>query len=183
MARHVRRPSASSRRLGCVLLAAALAAHEVFAQDAVAPVATSRLRALDEKSAALLQAGNARSATFRRLTQAIERSDLVVYVKTHQLNLPGQLQFVSATPGGRYLRVSVRVPGLDNDLLPWLAHELWHAVEIAGAPEIRDRVSLVRYYERLPGGFRAGGTAKMERMETVEAQKIRTMVFSELHGF
>ena len=183
MARHVRRPSASSRRLGCVLLAAALGAHEVFAQDAVVPSATSRLRALDEKSAALLQAGNARSAAFRRLTQVIERSDLVVYVQTHQLNLPGQLQFVSATPGGRYLRVSVRVPGLDNDLLPWLAHELWHAVEIAGAPEIKDGVSLVRYYERLHGGFRAGGTAKMVRMETVQAQKIRTMVFSELHGF
>ena len=183
MARHVRRPSASARRLGCVLLAAALGAHEVFAQDAVAPSATSRLRAPDEKSAALLQAGNARSATFRRLTQVIERSDLVVYVQTHQLNLPGQLQFVSATPGGRYLRVSVRVPGLDNDLVPWLAHELWHAVEVAGAPEIKDGVSLVRYYERLHGGFRAGGTAKMVRMETVQAQKSRTMVFSELHGF
>ena len=45
-------------------------------------------------------------------------------------------------------------PGVDNDLLPWLAHELWHAVEIAAAPEVRDRVSLLRFYERIPGGFR-----------------------------
>ena len=183
MARHVRWPSASARRLGCVLLAAALGAPEVFAQDAVAHSATSRIRALDEKSAALLQAGNARSATFRLLSEAIERSDLVVYVETRPLPLPGQLQFVSAMPGGRYLRVSVRVPGVDNDLLPWLAHELWHAVEIAGAPEVRDQVSLVRFYARIPGGFRTGSTAKMDVMETVQAQKIRTTVLNELHGF
>ena len=75
MASNVSRPRGSSRWLGCVLLATSLGAPTVFAQDAVAPSATSRLRALDEKSTALLQAGNARSATFRRLTQAIERSD------------------------------------------------------------------------------------------------------------
>ena len=183
MAHQGRRPSSTHRRLGCVLLAAAFAAYEAFAQDAVAPSATSRLRALDERSTALLQAGNARSATFRCLTQAIERSDVVVYVATHQLNLPGQLQFVSATPSGRYLRVSVRVPGVDNDLLPWLAHELWHAVEIAGAPEVRDPVSLLHFYEHRPGGFRTGGTAKMEVVETVKAQKIRTTVLDELRGF
>jgi hypothetical protein len=183
MASHARRASGSSRWLGCLLLAAALGAHEVFAQDLVASGATSRLRALDENSAHLLQAGNARSATFRLLTQTIERSDLVVYVDTRPLTLPGQLQFVAATPGGRYVRVSVRVPGLDNDLLPWLAHELWHAVEIAGAPDVRDRVSLLRFYERIPGGFRTGGAAKMEVVETVKAQKIRTAVLHELRGF
>ena len=183
MARHVRRPAATSRRLGCFLLAAALGAHEGFAQDAVAPGAIPRLRPLDEKAAALLQAGNARSATFRRLTQALERGDVVVYVATHQLNLPGQLQFVSATPGGRYLRVSVRVPGLDNDLLSWLAHELWHAVEIAGAPEVKDELSLLRFYERVPGGFRTGVAARAEVVETGKAQKIRTIVLGELRGF
>ena len=74
-------------------------------------------------------------------------------------------------------------PGLDNELLPWLAHALWHAVEIAGAPEVRDQVSLVRFYARIPGGFRTGSTAKMEVVETVKAQKIRTTVLNELRGF
>lgn len=183
MASNVSRPRGSSRWLGCVLVATSLGAPAVFAQDAVAPRVASRLRALDQRSAALLQAGNARSATFRLLSEAIERSDLVVYVETRPLPLPGQLQFVSAMPGGRYLRVSVRVPGVDNDLLPWLAHELWHAVEIAGAPEVRDPVSLLHFYEHLPGGFRTGGTAKMEVVETVKAQKIRTTVLDELRGF
>ena len=49
-------------------------------------------------------------------------------------------------------------------------------------PVIGGRVRAV-FYERLRGGFRAGGTATMERMQTVQAQKIRTTVFYELHGF
>ena len=183
MAGNASRSSGSSLWLGCVLLGAALAAPAAFAQDARASSAPGRLRPLDVKSAALLKAGNARSATFRLLSEAIERSDLVVYVDTRPLAFPGQLQFVSATPGERYLRVSIRVPGVDNDLLPWLAHELWHAVEIAAAPEVRDRVSLLRFYERIPGGFRRRGTDRTAVVETVRAQEVWTRVHDELHGF
>ena len=74
-------------------------------------------------------------------------------------------------------------PGVNNDVLPWLAHELWHAVEIAGAPDVRDRVRLLRFYARIPGGYRTSGTAKAEVVETLKAQKIRATVLDELRGF
>lgn len=163
----------------CAVVAATCSAPCVHAQQAPAPGAVGRLRPCDEKAAALLQAGIARSATFRLLVETIEQSDLVVYVETRQLAFPGQLQFMSATPGGRYVRVAVRPMGLDNDLVPWLAHELWHAVEVAGAPEVRDRASLLRLYERIGDGFRARGRVEME---TVKAQKTQETVLHELRG-
>jgi hypothetical protein len=75
------------------------------------------------------------------------------------------------------VRVSVREMRVDNDLLPWLAHELWHATEIAGAPEIRDQASLLKFYERGGGGFQAAGGVQME---TVRAQETQEVVLREL---
>lgn len=90
-----------------------------------------------------------------------------------------QLQFVSATPKGRYLRVAVRQMGVDDELVPWLAHELWHAVEIAGAPEVRSQSTLVAFYERIGSGFRSGAQVLAE---TVDAQKTQETVLRELRA-
>jgi hypothetical protein len=49
----------------------------------------------------------------------------------------------------RFLRVSVRKPGLVTEQIAWLAHELWHAVEIARVPEVREPESLRGLYERI----------------------------------
>ncbi len=101
-----------------------------------------------------------------------------MYVEARQLpTLPSQLQLVGANPNARYVMVSVRVQGLDNGLVPWLAHELWHAVEIAGAPEVRDATSLRRFYERIGGSFRAGGIVQLE---TSKAQDIQITVLDEM---
>lgn len=179
MAGHLGWTGGSSRRLGACVLGATLCASPVTAQDPVTRGATSRLRAVDPKAAALLAAGKAGSATFRLLTETIEQSDLVVYVETRQLKLPGQLLFVTATPGGRYLRIAVRAQGLDYHLIPWLAHELWHAVELARAPEVRDREGLLRFYQRIGGGLLSGGTIELE---TVRAQETQATVLRELRS-
>lgn len=50
-------------------------------------------------------------------------------------------------------------------------------MELAGAPEVRDRAGLLRFYERIGGGFRAGGTVEME---TVKAQETQATVLNEL---
>ncbi len=160
----------------CVVLATGLQGQALAGpNDLTSP--TSRIRPTDKKAASLLQAGNARSATFRRLAELIEQSDLVLYVETGRLPLRSKLQFVCASPNARYVRVSVRVPGLDNDLVPWLAHELWHAIEIAGAPDVRDEASLQQFYERLNRGFRTDGTVQIE---TIEAQETQNIVLAEL---
>ncbi len=158
------------------VVAMALAGQAVWAQDNLA-TPTSRLRPKDRKAAALLRAGDARSATFRRLLEALEGSDLVLYIETRRLALPGQTQLVCATPSARYVLVSVQVQGLDNDLVPWLAHELWHAVEIAGAPDVRDAASLRRFYEKVGRLARVDGATQVE---TLRAQETRTTVLDEL---
>ena len=90
--------------------------------------------------------------------------------------VPGQLRFAAASPGTRYLRVSVRIPGLENDLLPWLAHELCHATEIAEAREVTDQASLAAYYVRVGGSLRAGS---LVIMETARAQRVQAQVERE----
>ncbi len=73
--------------------------------------------------------------------------------------------------------VSIRVPGIHNDLIPWLAHELCHAVEMAAAPEVRDGATLRRLYEQIGGGYRVGDAVLME---TVKAKATQRAVLAEL---
>ena len=137
--------------------------------------AVSRLRAGDATAARLLEAAAERSATFRSLAATVEASDLVVYVQTLPMSLPGQLQLLAATPGCRHLRITIRVPGLENERIAWLAHELRHAVEIAGAPEVRDQRSLIELYRRIGVGRAIDATA-----ESAEAQEVWRTVRREL---
>ncbi len=139
--------------------------------------AVGHVRPVDPKAATILAAGSARSGTFRRLVEQLEDAEVVVYVETQQLTYPGELQLLTATPVCRYLRVSIRVPGLDNELVPWLAHELWHALEIARAPEVTDRASLLRFYSRVGGAVRADGGVEIE---TLAAQQVQATVLDEL---
>jgi len=166
--------------VGLALAALALAttagaAQEPGGPDSHPPV---RLRAADAKAAALVAAGMARSTTFRELVQTIEHSDLVVYVETRPfLRVPGQMQLLAATTGCRHVRVSVRTPGLDTELVAWLAHELTHAVEVATAPGVRDQAGLRRLYQRIGRAGRDGDDA-----ESGAAEEIWTKVVHEMRA-
>ena len=158
-------------------LVAIVGSQQAYAQAGSVSPGPRRLLPVDRKAADLLEAGRVRSATFRRLAESLERSDLIVWVVAGHLQRPGQLQFIAATPRSRYVRVAVRLPGLEIDLVSTLAHELQHAVEIAGAAEVRDQASLRRFYERIGEGRPAGVGVEVE---TAAAQKIGTMVLHEL---
>jgi len=67
--------------------------------------------------------------------------------------------------------------GIDDELIPWLAHELWHATEIAGAPAVRDGSGLMRLYNRIGNSMRANGGIEVE---TVKAQEAQQVVLREL---
>jgi hypothetical protein len=162
---------------GVVLVSAVLWGREGTAQSVPGAAAVGRLRPADTKAAALLEAGIARSDTFRSLVKALEGSDLVIHVETGVLALPGQVQFVAATPGARYLRVSLRIPGLEDELLPWLAHELWHATEMAAAPEVRSQEALRAFYDKVGGSLRAGSNVIVE---TAGAQRTQVQVEREI---
>lgn len=127
----------------------------------------SRVRHLDARSETLVTRGRLLSSTFRRILQRLESSDLVVYVEAKQpLALPGRLQFVVATPASRFLRVTLRTPGNEFDQVAVLAHELWHAVEIADDASVRDQSTLRHLYERI--GFGSGASVDSAQAYVVE---------------
>ncbi len=97
----------------------------------------------------LLREGQRRSATFRELTARVQASDLIVHAEAAPPGYPmdGGLQFVGATPLRRYLRITVRTDLGESELLGLLAHELMHAVEVAGRESVRDQASFRALYE------------------------------------
>ena len=137
----------------------------------------ARVRAADTKAAFLLAAGLSRSATFRSLVKAIEEGDLVVYVETRPLKIPGRMQLLAATSVCRHIRISIQLPGLDNDLVAWLGHELTHAVEVARAPDVRDQTGLRRLYQRIGRADKYGDGA-----ESAAAQETRKTVLNEMRA-
>lgn len=93
-----------------------------------------------------------RSPAFKALVDAVNASDVVVYVSLDMRlseRVRGQLQFIGSAGGRRYLDVRV-ARHLDRRIeMAALAHELQHAVEIAGAPEVVDSATLDRFYRRI----------------------------------
>ena len=125
------------------------------AAETKTPVA--RVRALDARAAATLREGVARSATFRQLAGALENSDLIVYVEIGSLRTHSFLSFMTTTPGGRIVRISLDFRDTEPFMIEWLGHELRHAVEVAAAPDVRDRDSLRQLYQRIGEQASSGG--------------------------
>jgi hypothetical protein len=146
----------AGRRLVAVLLGAALAP---WLQSGLASAAEGpAVRALDARADAALRAGLDGSATFRELVAAVRASDVVVYVETSQrLRTHGQTTFMSTAGGQRLLRVSLDFQNLGPWMIACLAHELQHAIEIAGAPDARDAEAVERLYRRIGEATNSGG--------------------------
>jgi hypothetical protein len=140
--------------LGCVaaLSVAAIVAGSLQAPGRVLTCAPfGRIRPIDSQVRELLLDARRSSATVRELVAALEQSDLIVQIESlhPSARFRGCLRFMTAVEGGRFVRVSVKVQGWRQRPLPALAHELQHAVEVAQAPEIRDRTSLERAFRRV----------------------------------
>ncbi len=111
----------------------------------------SHVRALDPDARRLLETAVACSPTIARWIVALQQTDLIVGVETHRLprKILGELRFVSATPGARYLRIAVKTPNTARKLMSVLGHELQHALELAAAPEVQDAVAARSLYRRI----------------------------------
>jgi hypothetical protein len=140
----------------------------------------NHVRASAPKIRALMDTGLARSATFRWLVKTLGQSDVIVYVEPKRTRqaLGGYLAHSIVTAGGyRYLRVAIEVHGADGRLVPLLAHELQHAVEVSQDPEARDADGLERLFSRLAIMF---GCAGSTCSETQAAKDIEATVRTEI---
>ena len=145
--------------------------------DAYGDVLLTHLRPLDPFAQNALATGRQHSAFFRSLTAIIDRSDLIVYVSTSRTlpnGVDGHLLLVAAVTGARYLRIVVSADLPPDRFVGVLGHELMHAVEVAGDPEVRDHASLRALYVRI------GHSHDGVRFDTPEAVAAGYRVLSEL---
>lgn len=162
----------TSRSLGPIVTVLLLALA-----PAAAAAVPSHIRTTSPELRAVIDAGIDRSPTFRDLVNQLEASDVVVYVSFGRLSNPGiagQIQFVAAAGGTRYLQILVtHLP--DPSGLAILGHELRHAVEIAATPSVVDAGSLARCYARI--GFKVA--PETDRFDTASAVEYGRRVLLE----
>ncbi len=113
---------------------------------------THHVRTHEARIDTLLQIGIAQSPTFRRLVEALDDSDVIVYIrpKVTRQRLGGYLAHnVSVGGSYRYLYIALGMQGADARVIAILAHELRHALEVAEHADARDPDSVERLFTRL----------------------------------
>lgn len=139
--------------------------------------AIRRVRPIHSRAQALLKEGAERSTRFRNLIEALERSDVIVYVTLSRLPawVAGRLQFMGVGVDVRYLLITLRVPLYDDEAISILGHELQHAVEVAKTPGVRSASAFNALYKRI--GIQVG---KDDAYDTRAAQETGDQVRREL---
>jgi hypothetical protein len=141
----------------------------------------SRIRALDERVGELLWIGYRQSPTFRRVVQALERSDVITYVEMGPrtgFETAGITRFAGRSGGHRYLRIVVNEPhGTQGSVVAVLGHELYHALEVAEARWVIDQASYRSLYERI--GFPTCGPRVARCYDTRQATETGVKILGE----
>jgi hypothetical protein len=164
-----------------VCLAAAIAVSPgalcLEAAGPVNPYLGPHVRGVTAEMNKVIEQGTRRSPTFRGLVEALNRSDVVVYLESTKnlpLNLDGRLVFLTSAGGVRYLHVQVAKSLSFRELIAIAGHELQHAVEVATHADVHDSASLAMLYERI-------GTREVHnKYDTLAAQLAGKRVRAEL---
>ena len=137
------------------------------------------VRAGSERARALLEKTLLDSPTARALAVDLAATDVIVYLEltTSPRIARAATMFVIRTRECRFLRIALNASLSPWDLGPLLAHELRHALEIARAPEVRDRHDLRALYQRI-GRVEADST----QFESAAALDTERIVRAELYG-
>lgn len=140
------------------------------------------VRSSDRWLGTLVEDGVRTSPTLQALVDRLMASDVIVFVQCDRMgpsHIAGRLTFVTAAGGYRYVVVRMRRLGSRPHQMALLAHELQHAVEIAGAPSIVDQASLGRAYEEIGYANRRSGL-EGRSFDTDEAVRVGVKVLTEL---
>ena len=142
-----------------------------------------RLRPLDAEARALVQTGFDLSPSLRALAASLERTDVVVYLRAARLpqRMDGQLTFLSAVAGLRYVMVEVAWERSEVRRISTLGHELQHALEVAARPDIVDPDSMARAYADF-GVQREGQRTGWQAFDTIAAMEAGERIWREITG-
>ena len=138
------------------------------------------VRPLDPWAAESLERGLSESPFVFALVAILEKSDVIVYVATSETlpyGMAGQLQFMTAQGGYRFLRVTLDRTLSPNHRAATLGHELQHAREVAESTVV-DGDGMRGLYTAI--GRRVPGMKNS--FETAAAAQAGQRVWSELRG-
>jgi hypothetical protein len=126
---------------------------------APAPAATvGRVRSENARLVALIEETGRRSITFRRMADAVDASDGLVYIEGGRCPDAAQACLVSIRRSGshRMVRIFVNDRRSDREVMGFLGHELRHALEVLGNPRVSDEVTMRRFYFYHPEASKLG---------------------------
>jgi hypothetical protein len=109
-----------------------------------------RLRLTDPRLEQVVGRGRRQSPSFQALLDQLEATDVVVYVECARLpsRVDGQLTFVTAAAGTRYVLVRIAWDLPLARKIAILGHELQHALEIARSPDVVTAETMAAAYRR-----------------------------------
>jgi hypothetical protein len=111
-----------------------------------------------------------RSPAIEEWIDQLQQMDVTVYVRTRafaSVDLDGRVVFVSARGAHRYLVIELACGKSELTQMVTLAHELFHALEIAGEPSVVSADTLADLYARI--GRKTGDSWGQRTFETEAA--------------
>jgi hypothetical protein len=112
--------------------------------------ARSNIRSTDPLISGAVDEARTHSSTFRRLVEAIEATDGIVYIASGRcpvIGMRGCLLHVLTTRGdARYLWIVVNTSERPEERIPLIAHELQHALEVLQNRAIRTGQDILNFY-------------------------------------
>jgi len=100
----------------------------------------------------LIDGAARRSSAIRQWIERLEELDVIVYVRAAvlpRLDLDGRLVLLAGTGSQRYVVIELACGRSELTQMTTLAHELFHAIEIAEEPAVVDAGALAELYTRI----------------------------------
>jgi hypothetical protein len=171
-----RRVQTLAVQAACLMLISCAAMQATAAEADAPPIA--HIRASNPAIARLIREATEQSAAFRRIVEAIEATDGIVYVEDGQCGHGVRAclkMWMQAGGPHRFLRVILdrRKYDSDADVMGSIGHELQHTVEALSDPGITDGPKLYNYFRRL-------APTDNNRFETTAAVKAGDLVQDEI---
>ena len=166
-----------ARTFAVILMALVCLSPTIYGMPADQEPAISRVRSENPLLAAALVQGAQRSTTFRRLIEAIDATDGLVYVMEGRCGqgVRACLHMSLELSGkNRLLRILVdprRAPGCE--LIASIGHELQHALEVLSNPNVRTSFGMSSFFHQI------GPEGSPRRFETPEAIQVGLAVANE----
>ncbi len=169
------RGSGRTRRLAMV---AVLAGGVWMAAPPAASGADGAVRGADPRAQAVISKAEKRSPMIAALIMALKPTDVVVMVQVALMpvRLGGDMRWLVATGGCRYLVVRVDASRSPEEQMEFLGHELQHANEVAAANEVRDEATLAALMTRIgrkvgDGTFETDAAVRVGRLVRAEVTR------------